>query len=111
MDILIIAPATGNTIAKLANDIIDTPCTMVVNSFFRSNLPIVIAPAINNSLGGGVEHIGKLLNRKNYYIVPFRQNNPITKPESIVFDSHYIIKTIELALDREQIQPILIGWI
>lgn len=108
---MIVVPATGNTIAKLANDIIDTPATMAVKSHLRNNLPVVIAPSTNNGLGDGAENIGKLLNRVNYFFVPFKQDNPITKPRSIVFDSHYIIRTIEMALDREQIQPILRGSI
>ena len=78
-DIMVVAPCSGNTMAKLANDIIDTPATM-----------------------------GSLLNRKNYYFVPFRQDNPITKPRSVVFDFDYLIKTIESALDNKQIQPILL---
>ena len=110
-DIIIVAPATGNTIAKLANDIADTPATLAVKSHLRNNLPVVIAPSTNNGLGGGAENIGRLLNRKNYYFVPFKQDNPITKPRSIVFDSYYILRTLEMALDGEQIQPILIGGI
>lgn len=107
-DIMIIAPATGNTIAKLANDIIDTPATMAAKSHLRNNNPLIIAVSTNNGLSGNAENIGKLLNRSNYYFVPFRQDNPITKPRSIVFDSTYIEKTIEYALNREQIQPILL---
>lgn len=107
-DILIIAPCTGNTIAKLANDIIDTPVTMAAKSHLRTERPLVIAPSTNNGLSGAGENIGKLLNRKHYYFVPFKQDNPITKPRSIVFDSRYLIKTIECALDNEQIQPILL---
>ena len=107
-DIMIIAPATGNTIAKLANDIIDTPATMAAKSHLRNNNPLVIAVSTNNALSGNAENIGKLLNRKNYYFVPVRQDNPITKPRSIVFDSNYIEKTIEYALQGEQIQPILL---
>ena len=107
-DIMIIAPCTGNTIAKLACDIIDTPVTMAVKSHLRNNNPLVIAPSTTDGLGGNAENIGKLLNRKNYYFVPFRQDNPITKPRSIVFDVEYIIKTIEYALEGEQISPILI---
>ena len=108
-DILIIAPCSGNTMAKLANDIIDTPATMSAKSHLRNNLPIVIAPSTNNGLSGNAENIGRLLNRKNYYFVPFRQDNPITKPRSIVFDYSYIIKTIEYALNNQQINPILLG--
>ena len=107
-DIMIVAPCSGNTMAKLACDIIDTPATMAVKSHLRNNLPVVIAPSTNNGLGANAVNIAYLLNRKNYYFVPFRQDNPITKPRSIVFDSEYIIKTIEYALDNEQIEPILL---
>ena len=107
-DIMIVAPASGNTMSKLACDIIDTPATMAVKSHLRNNLPVVIAPSTNNGLGANLVSIGKLINRKNYYFVPFRQDNPITKPRSIVFDPEYIIKTVEKALDGEQIEPILI---
>lgn len=108
-DIMIIAPCSGNTMAKLACDIIDTPAVMAAKSHLRNDLPLVIAPSTNNGLSGNAENIGKLLNRRNYYFVPFKQDNPITKPRSIVFDSEYIIKTIEYALDGEQINPILLG--
>ena len=94
--------------AKLANDIIDTPATMAVKSHLRNNLPVVIAPSTNNALSANASNIGTLLNRKNYYFVPFRQDNPITKPRSVVFDFDYLIKTIESALDNKQIQPILL---
>lgn len=107
-DIMIIAPCSGNTIAKLACDIIDTPAVMAAKSHLRNGNPLVIAPSTNNGLSGNAENIGKLLNRQNYYFVPFRQDNPITKPRSIVFDSEYIIKTIKFALDGEQISPILL---
>lgn len=98
----------GNTISKLACDIIDTPATMAAKSHLRNGYPLVIAPSTNNGLSGNAENLGRLLNRKNYYFVPFRQDNPITKPRSIVFDSEYMIKTIEFALDGEQISPILL---
>ena len=107
-DIMIVAPCSGNTMAKLACDIIDTPATMAVKSHLRNNLPVVIAPSTNNGLGANAVNIANLLNRKNYYFVPFRQDNPITKPRSIVFDSEYIIITLEYALDNEHIEPILL---
>ena len=107
-DIMIIVPASGNTMAKLAYDIIDTPATMAAKSHLRNDLPLVIAPSTNNGLGANAQNIGKLLNRANHFFVPFRQDNPITKPRSIVFDPQYVIKTLETALDREQIQPILV---
>lgn len=108
LDILVVAPATGNTMAKLANDIIDNSATMAVKSHLRRERPVVIAISTNNGLSGAGENIGKLFNRKHYYFVPFKQDNPITKPRSIVFDPSYLIKTIEYALDGEQIQPILL---
>ena len=107
-DIMVVAPCSGNTMAKLACDIIDTPATMAVKSHLKNNLPVVIAPSTNNGLSGNAKNIGILLNRKHYYFVPFRQDNPITKPRSIVFDSEYIVKTIESALEHEQIEPILL---
>ena len=108
LDILVVAPATGNTISKLANDITDGPATVAVKSHLRQERPVVIAISNNRGLAEGGENIGKLLNMRNYYFVPFRQDNPFTKPRSIGFDSSFLIKTIEYALDREQIQPILI---
>ena len=108
LDIMVVAPATGNTMAKLANDIIDGSATMAVKSHLRRERPVIIAISTNNGLSGAGENIGKLFNRKHYYFVPFRQDNPITKPRSIVFDPSYLIKTIEDALDGEQIQPMLL---
>lgn len=107
-DIMIIAPCSGNTLAKLANGITDTPVLMAAKSHLRNNNPLLIAVSTNDGLSANAENIGKLLNRNNYYFVPFRQDNPITKPRSLVFDSNYIIRTIELALDKEQIQPIIL---
>ena len=85
LDIMVVAPATGNTIAKLANDIIDGPAVMAVKSHLRREKPVVVAISTNNGLSGAGENIGKLLNMKHYYFVPFRQDNPITKPRSPVF--------------------------
>ena len=107
-DILIIAPCSGNTIAKLANDVINTPVTMAAKSHLRNEKPVVIGISTNNALSGAAENIGKLLNRRNYYFVPFKQDNPITKPRSVVCDFSYIQKTLEYALDGEQISPIIL---
>ena len=97
-DIMIIVPASGNTMAKLACDIIDTPATMAAKSHLRNELPLVIAPSTNNGLGSNAQNIGKLLNRANYYFVPFRQDNPITKPRSPVFTKigFYIFLYVQL---------------
>ena len=106
-DIILIEPCSGNTIAKLANSIINTPATMATKSHLRNEKPVVIAISTNDGLSGSAENIGKLLYRRNYYFVPFKQDNPITKPRSIVADFNMIIKTVEFALDGEQISPII----
>lgn len=98
----------GNTIAKLANDIIDTPAVMAVKSHLRNENPVVIAISTNNALSGNAMNIGKIFNMRNYYFVPFKQDNPISKPRSIVFDSKYVVPTLEMALDNKQIQPMLL---
>lgn len=107
-DIMVVAPASGNTIAKLANGITDTPVTMAVKSHLRNENPVVIAISTNDALSGSAVNIGKLLNRRNYFFVPFRQDNPITKPRSIVFDVEYLLKTIKSSINRKQIQPIIV---
>lgn len=107
-DIMIIAPCTGNTLGKLSNGINDSPVLMAAKANLRNGKPLVIAPSTNDGLSGSAENIGRLLNRKNYFFVPFRQDNPISKPRSLLFDHTYIIKTMECALDGEQIQPILL---
>ncbi len=107
-DILVIAPASGNTISKLSNGIIDTPVIMAAKSHLRNEKPLLIAVSTNDALGNSAENIGNLLARKNYYFVPCRQDNPITKPRSIVFDPDYLIKSIQFALNDEQIQPMLL---
>ena len=107
-DIMIIAPCTGNTIGKLSNGINDGAVLMAVKSHLRNSNPLVIAPSTNDGLSSSAENIGKLLNKKNIFFVPFRQDNPITKPRSIVFDPTYIKSTLEFALEGKQIQPILL---
>jgi len=108
LDIIVVAPATGNTIAKLANDITDGSATAAVKSHLRQEKPVVIGISTSNGLSGAGENIGKLLDRKHYYFVPFRQDNPFTKPRSLGFDASFLIKTIEFALEGKQIQPILV---
>ena len=107
-DIMLIAPCSGNTIAKLANGVTDTPVVMAAKSHLRNQLPLVIAISTNDALSGSAENIGKILNRRNYYFVPFRQDNPITKPNSLVFDPKYIPETLEKALEGEQFQPVIL---
>ncbi len=81
---------------------------MAVKSHLRNDNPVVIAISTNDGLSGSAENIGRLLNRNHFFFVPFRQDNPITKPRSLVFDADYIIPTLESALDDEQLQPILL---
>jgi len=107
IDILVIAPCTGNTISKLANGITDTPVLLAVKSNLRNDNNIVIGISTNDGLSSNAENIGKLLNRKHYFFVPFKQDNPITKPRSLMFDLTYLIPTIEYALNNQQIQPLL----
>lgn len=107
-DIMVIAPCSGNTIGKMANGITDTPVLMAAKSHLRNENPLVIAISTNDGLSGSAENIGKLLNRKHLYFVPFRQDNPITKPRSLVFDPNYIVDTVKNALNKEQIQPMLL---
>ena len=108
LDALIIAPCTGNTLAKLAHSIADTPVTMAAKSHLRNGRPMIIAISTNDALAGAAENIGKLLARKHYYFVPFRQDDPIKKPTSIVADFTKIPQTLEAALEGKQIQPILL---
>lgn len=106
-DIIIVAPCTGNTLSKLALNIIDTPVTMAVKSHLRNNRPVLIGLSTNDALSGSAENIGKLLNRKNYYFVPFSQDNPEGKPRSMILDFSQIPKAAAYALQNKQLQPII----
>lgn len=108
IDLLVIVPCTGNTLAKLANGITDTPVLMAAKSHLRQNKPIVIALSTNDGLGANAENIGRLLNTKNIYFVPFGQDDEVKKPKSLVCDYSRLIDTMKLAMDRKQIQPILV---
>lgn len=93
---------------KMANGIIDTPVLMAVKSHLRNGNNVILGISTNDALSGSAEGIGKLLNRRNFYFIPFKQDNPITKPRSLIFEPKYILDTVLKALDNEQIQPILI---
>ena len=108
LDILVIAPCTGNTLAKLAHSIADTPVTMAAKSHLRNGRPVLIAVSTNDALAGAAENIGKLLARKHYYFVPFGQDDAIGKPSSMVADFAKIPEAIEEALAGRQVQPILL---
>ena len=108
LDALIIAPCTGNTLAKLAHSIADGPVTMAAKSHLRNGRPVLIAVSTNDALAGAAENIGKLLARKHYYFVPFGQDDPFKKPTSMVADFDKIPEALEAALQGRQIQPIII---
>ncbi len=108
LDALVIAPCTGNTLAKLAHSIADTPVTMAAKSHLRNGRPVLIAISTNDALAGAAENIGKLLARKHYYFVPFGQDNARAKPTSIVADFGKIPLALEEALEGRQMQPILL---
>ena len=108
LDALVIAPCTGNTLAKLAHSIADGPVTMAAKSHLRNNRPILIAVSTNDALAGAAENIGKLLSRKNYFFVPFGQDDPQRKPTSMVADFKLLLPALEAALEGRQLQPILI---
>jgi len=107
-DLLIIAPCTGNTLAKLAHGIADTPVTMAAKSHLRNGRPVLIAVSTNDALTGAAENIGRLLNRKHYYFVPFGQDDPKNKPASMVADFDRLPIAAELAAKGEQLQPVLL---
>ena len=108
LDALVIAPCTGNTLAKLAHGIADGPVTMAAKSHLRNGRPLVIALSTNDALAGAAENIGRLLSRKNYYFVPFGQDDPAEKPASMVAQFSLLPQAVEAALDGRQIQPILL---
>lgn len=107
-DILVICPCSGNHIAKLASSIYDTPVLSSVKLHLRNNKPVLLGIATKDGLSTNAENIGKLLNSKNIFFIPFAQDNPITKPTSLAFSPKYIIESIEYALEHKQIQPLLL---
>lgn len=108
LDALIIAPCTGNTLAKLAHGIADGPVTMAAKSHLRNGRPVLVAVSTNDALSAAAENIGRLLARKHYYFVPFGQDDPEKKPTSMVADFNKIPQTLQLAMQGNQIQPLII---
>lgn len=106
-DVYLIAPATGNSLAKLANGIYDTPALLGAKSHMRNDRPLVLCVSTNDGLSSAAQNIGKLLNLRNVYFVPFAQDDPIKKPRSLVADFTQIPKTIAGALNGVQLQPML----
>jgi len=107
LDVLLVMPCTGNTLAKIAAGITDTAVTMAVKAHLRNEKPVVLAIATNDGLAGNAANIGALLNRRNIYFVPFRQDDPTKKPRSIIADFSLAEAAVEMAAEGEQIQPII----
>lgn len=108
LDLVLVAPCTGNTLGKIANGITDTTVTMAVKAHLRNQKPVVLAIATNDGLSASAKNLGVLLNTKNIYLVPFGQDDPENKPTSLVARFGLIVPTIEHALDGKQIEPILV---
>ncbi len=107
LDLLVIFPCTGNTIAKLANGITDTPVLMAAKAHLRNEKPLVISISTNDALGMNMKNIGLLLNAKNIYFLPFGQDDPMKKPNSMIAHTELLIPTIQKALENKQYQPLI----
>ena len=108
IDIMIIVPCTGNSVAKLASGITDTAVLMATKGHIRNNKPVVIGISTNDGLGANFKNIGLLYDTKNFYFIPFRQDDYHKKPKSLVLDYSKVIDTVKLALQGEQIQPLFV---
>lgn len=107
LDLLVVAPCTGNSLAKIAHGICDTPVTLSVKSHLRNGRPVLIAVSTNDALGAAAQNIGKLMNTKHIFFVPFRQDDPLQKPNSAVALFDQIPLSAQAALREQQIQPVL----
>jgi len=108
LDLLIIAPCTGNTLGKLAAGITDTSVTMAAKAHLRNGRPVLIAPSTNDGLSTSARNIGELLTRKNIFFVPFGQDDPVNKPASLTADLDQIVPAALAALEGRQLQPVLL---
>ena len=109
LDVLIIAPCTGSTLARLAGGLSDTAVTMAAKAMWRNGRPVVVAVSTNDGLAGSAKNIAALLDKKHVYFVPFRQDDPEGKPTSLVADFTKINDTVDAALQGRQLQPLLLG--
>jgi|SRR5690554_485175 len=109
LDIMLVAPCTGTTLARLAMGLSDTPVALACKAHWRNERPVVAAVATNDGLGGTFQHLAVLCNRKLFFVVPFRQDNPVEKPKSLVSKMDLILATVEAALQGRQLQPVLLG--
>ena len=109
LDVLVICPCTGNTLAKLANGVTDTAVTMAAKAHLRGGGPVVLCPATNDGLAASARNIGALLDKKHVYFVPFRQDDPVGKPASLVADFSRVEDAVDAVLAGRQLQPVLLG--
>ena len=109
LDALVICPCTGNTLGKLANGITDSTVTLAAKSHLRNGRPLILAVSTNDALAGAARNIGTLLDKKHVYFVPFRQDDPIGKPTSLVADFTLVPDTVAAALEGRQLQPLVLG--
>lgn len=109
IDLIVIAPCTGNTLAKLNHAITDTPVLMAAKAHLRNNKPVLIALSTNDGLSANAKNIGELLNRKNVFFVPFSQDNYVDKTNSLVAHYEMLMEAMEQAMQNKQIQPLLKG--
>ncbi len=107
LDALVICPCTGNTMAKLAHGIADSVVTLAAKAHLRNGRPVLIAVSSNDALAAGAENLGRLLNRKNYYFVPFYQDSPEGKPASLAAELKLLVPALDAALDGRQLQPLI----
>lgn len=108
LDVLVVAPCTSNTLAKIANGINDTSVTMAVKSHIRNDRPVVLAVSTNDALAAAGRNIGQLMNQRNLFFVPMKQDDPAGKPRSVVADFEQLIPAVEAALEGRQIQPMIL---
>lgn len=106
LDLMIISPCTGNTLAKIAHGITDTPVTMAAKAHMRNGRPLLIALASNDAMSANLVNIGALLNKKNVYFVPMVQDDPVNKPHSLVADFGMIVQSAHAAIKGEQLRPV-----
>ena len=109
LDVLVIAPCTGSTLARLANGFSDTAVTMAAKAMWRNSRPVVIAVSTNDGLGASAKNIGLLMEKKQVFFVPYRQDDPVGKPTSLVADFSRINDAVDAALEGRQVQPVLLG--
>ncbi|MBQ9990682.1 MAG: dipicolinate synthase subunit B [Lachnospiraceae bacterium] len=109
LDILVIFPCTGNTLAKLANGITDSPVLMAAKAHLRNNRPLLLSLSTNDALGMNMKNIGLLMNTKNIYFIPFGQDDPQNKPNSMISHSELLLPALEASLEGRQLQPVLLA--